>query len=179
MSTPLQRITPWLAGAAVALSLSACGTPSDEQPSTPDPVAPSTSTESLPPEALDPDSSVVPVDPAEDPGDQQTFDGDSVTTDVITANNMDIEIPSGLRIPEDTLVTEAKPASIMMAEEDPAAVVAMVESSAEEAGYEVHAEVDGGKVYVGNGNAVLFTAGPMVQILTWGPEEMKDILADF
>lgn len=175
MSKTPQRIIPWLAAAALAVSLSACSTPED---STMDPSAPSATVEgSLPPEALEPDTSVLPIAPEEDPDGGGSFDGAGVTTDTITANMMDITIPSGLKIPENTLVTDAQEASIMMAEEDPAAVIAMVESSAAEAGYEVYAEVPGGKVFVGNGNAVSFTAGPQFQILTWGPEAMKDILA--
>ncbi len=179
MSKALQRITPWIAGAALALSLSACGTPAEEQPPAPDSLEPSASvSESMPPEAVETEASVLPIDPPEDPATEQTFDGDGVTTDTITANEMEMEIPSGLTIPADTLVTEAKPASIMMAEEDPAAVIAEVESSADEAGYEIYAETTRGKVYVGNGNAVLFEAGPQAQLITWGPEEMKDVLAE-
>ncbi len=173
MSKALQRITPLVAGITLAVSLSACGTPATEQAPT---VPPATMQESMPPVDVDPDSSTQPVDPSEDPGDEQMFEGEP-TTDVITANMMDMEIASGLRIPEDTLVTKAEPSTIMMADEDPAAVIAMVESSAKEAGYEVYAEVPGGKVFVGNGNAVHFTAGPQFQILTWGPEAMKDALA--
>ena len=178
MSSLPQRIGSLCAGAALAVSLSACGTPAAEQPATPDPVAPpATMQESLPPEALDPDSSTEPVAPSEDPDDELVFEGE-VTTDTITANMMEMQIASGIRIPEDTLVTKAEPPTIMMADEDPAAVIAMVESSAAEAGYEVYAEVPGGKVFVGNGNAVHFTAGPQFQILTWGPEAMKDVLAN-
>lgn len=155
MSKALKRITPWIAGAALAITLSACTTDTDPVPS----------------EA--PPGSVQPADP----GEEQAFDGASVTTETITANEMDIEIPKGLRIPENTLVTDAQPASIMMADEDPTAVTDMVTKSAEEAGYEVYAEAQDGTVFVGNGNAVLFTAGPMAQMITWGPEAMKDALA--
>lgn len=166
------RITVWFAGAAVALTLSACSDDTTPPADTP----PSPGVVSTPPEALNPDTSVEPINPQEDPG-EQTFDGEGVTTEMIKANEMDIEIPQGLRIPEATLVTEATKSSIMMADEDPAAVTAMVDSSAEEAGYEVYAEVPGGKVLVGHGNAVLFTASPMAQMITWGPEAMKDVLA--
>ncbi|MGO1385278.1 MAG: hypothetical protein ACTHWA_04065 [Arachnia sp.] len=176
MSKTPQRIIPWLAATALAISLSACSTPAED--STMDPSAPAATVEgSLPPEALGSEASVPPIDPEEDSSVGEPFDGAGVTTDTITANMMDITIPSGLRIPENTLVTDAQEASIMMAEEDPAAVVAMVESSAAEAGYEVYAEGASGTVYVGNGNAVLFTADSMVQLLTWGPEAMKDVLA--
>lgn len=147
----------------------------------PDPLAPSASAQESPPAgAAEPDPSMEPVEPANPSGatgTEQSFDGESVTTDTITANQMEMKIPSGFRIPEDTLVTEATAASIMMADEDPAAVIAMVESSAAEAGYEKYAETATGTVYVGNGNAVLFDAGPQMQLITWGPEEMKDLLA--
>lgn len=175
MSTTPKRIIPWIAGAALAVSLSACGTPApNEAPQSP----PASVNESLPPEALEPDASVVPIDPQENPGAEQTFDGEGVTEDTITANLMEMKIPAGIKIPEDTLVTKAEPPLIMMADEDPAAVIEAVESSAKEAGYEIYAEVADGKVFVGNGNAVLFTATPMAQTLTWGPEAMKDVLAD-
>ncbi len=178
MSKVLQRITPWIVGAALAVSLSACGAPT----TVPGAIAPSAPVEeSMPPGAVNPDPSLEPIEPAgpsEDSDGAVEFDGAGVTTDTITANLMEIQIPSGLRIPEDTLVTEALGASIMMADADPAAVIAMVESSAAEAGYEIHAELGNGKVYVGNGNAVLFTADPMVQLITWGPESMKDVLAE-
>lgn len=159
MSNILKRITPWFAAATLVITLSACGDDSGPAPS-----------ETSPP------GSVQPAEPAE-PAEEQTFDGDSVTTETITANEMQIEIPQGLRIPEDTLVTDAQPASIMMADEDATAVTDMVTQSAQEAGYEVYAEAEGGTVFVGHGNAVLFTASPMAQMLTWGPEEMKDVLA--
>ncbi len=173
MSKALQRITPWIAGAALAVSLSACGTPDTEQAPI---VPPATVQESMPPEAVDPDPSTEPGDPFEDQGDEGEAPGDEIF-DTITANMMEMQIPTGIKIPEDTLVTEAEPPTIMMADEDPAAVIAMVESSAAEAGYEVYAEVPGGKIFVGHGNAVHFTAGPQFQILTWGPEAMKDVLA--
>ncbi len=179
MLKTMKHTAPWVAGTALAVVLSACGTPAEEQPPVPDSLEPSASaSESMPPEAVETEASVLPINPPEDPGTEQTFDGDGVTTDTITANEMEMEIPFGLRIPADTLVTEAKPASIMMAEEDPAAVIAEVESSADEAGYETYAETTRGKVYVGNGNAVLFEAGPQAQLITWGPEEMKDVLAE-
>lgn len=162
MSKALKRITVSILGATLAVTLSAC---TDE---TGPGVSEVTQSGNVQP--------AEPVEPAE-PGEEQTFDGEGVTTETITANNMEIEIPSGLRIPEDTLVTDAQPASIMMADEDPTAVTDMVSKSAKDAGYEVYAEAEGGTVYVGNGNAVLFTAGPMVQMITWGPEEMKDVLA--
>ncbi len=174
MSKALKRITPWIAGAALAISLSACGSATEE----PDPLAPSVSAQESPPAgSVEQDPSMEPADPSEDLGNEQTFDGASVTTDTITANQMEMKIPSGFKIPEDTLVTEATAASIMMADEDPAAVIAMVESSAAEAGYEMYAETANGKVYVGNGNAVSFEAGPRMQLITSGPEEMKDVLA--
>lgn len=175
MSTTIKRITPWIAGAALVVSLSACSTPgSEEAPPNP----PATVEGSVPPDAPVPETSIIAPEPQENPGSEQTFDGKGVTEDTITANLMEMKIPAGIRIPEDTLVTKAEPPLIMMADEDPAAVIEAVESSAEEAGYEVYAEIENGKVYVGNGNAVVFTATPMAQTLTWGPEAMKDLLAD-
>ena len=168
MSTALKRITPWIAGAALVITLSACsGDQGPEVSSTP-------TTASMQP--ADPSA---PMDPAVSPGGESTgqeFTGD-VSTETITANNMDMEIPTGLKIPADTLVTKAEANSIMMADEDPTAVREMVMASAAEAGYEVYGEIPGGSVLVGHGNAVMFTAGPQVQIITWGPEVMKDVLA--
>lgn len=157
MLKAMKRITPWIAGAVLAITLAGCS--ADTDPGRSD---------------MPPPGSEQPADA----GSEQTFDGEGVTTETITANNMEIEIPQGLRIPEDTLVTEAQPASIMMADEDPTAVIDMVTTSAEEAGYEVYAEADEGMILVGHGNAVQFTAGAMVQQITWGPEAMKDVLKD-
>ena len=147
MSRTSKRIISWVTGAVLAVSLFGCSKPAAEEvPSSPPATA------------------------------EQGFDGAGMTVDTITANLMEMQIPSGIRIPEDTLVTRAEPSMIMMAEKDPAAVIEAVESSAKQAGYEVYGEVDNGKVFVGNGNAVLFTATPRAQTLTWGPEQMKDLL---
>ncbi len=162
MSKALKSIAVWIAGAAVALTLAACSSPSaEETPQVADPAAPPATAQ--------------PAEPGEEATGEE-FSG-NVSTEKITANNMDIQIPTGLKIPEGTLVTDAQPASIMMADDDATAVTEMVYSSAEEAGYEVYADVPGGKVLVGKGNAVLFTAAPQAQMLTWGPEVMKDVLA--
>ena len=175
MSKALKNITVWTAGTAVALTLAACSATTGDE--TPAPATPSATMVSEPPEALAPDDSTVPIDPDEDLGSQQTFDGEGMSVETITANNMEIEVPKGIRIPENALVTEATKSSIMMADEDPTAITDMVNASAEEAGYEVYADVPEGKVFVGNGNAILFTASPQAQMVTWGPEAMKDILA--
>lgn len=162
MSKALKNITLWIAGAAVALTLAACSsTTGAETPAVTDPAAPPATAQ--------------PAEPGEETTGEE-FEGD-VSTETITANNMDIQIPTGLKIPEATLVTDAQPASIMMADEDATAVTEMVYASAEKAGYEVYADVPGGKVLVGKGNAVLFTAAPQAQMLTWGPEVMKDVLS--
>ena len=66
----------------------------------------------------------------------------------------------------------------MIADEDPQPVIDAVFASAEAAGYEIYAELgDGRTIWVGNGNVVLLDAIPNAQILTWGPEAMKDALA--
>ncbi len=114
-----------------------------------------------------------PVEGSEDEG----FTGD-ISVETITANNMQIEIPTGLRIPEDSLVTQADQTSIMIADSDEGPVVSMVKQSADDAGYDVYAEGQHGTVFVGHGNAVLLSAGPNMQLLTWGPEAMKDVLAN-
>ena len=164
MSKALNRITPWIASAALVVTLSACGGDSGQGPS---------GTPAASSQPADPSG---PMESQASP-DEQGFDGAGMTEETITANQMEIQIPAGLKIPENTLVTEALPASIMMADEDPTAVNDMVTQSAAEAGYEVYAEAAGSKVFVGRGNAVLFTAGPMVEQITWGPEAMKDVLA--
>lgn len=110
-------------------------------------------------------------------GDEEGFTGD-ISVETITANNMQIEIPTGLRIPENSLVTQADHTSIMIADSDEGPVVDMVKQSADEAGYEIYAEGQHGTVFVGHGNAVLLSAGPNMQLLTWGPEAMKDVLAN-
>lgn len=106
-----------------------------------------------------------------------TFEGD-VQTHTITVGPQDMEAPLGITLPADSLVSDAQPAMIMVIDEDPAAVIESVTSSAEEAGYEVYAQPNESTwVFVGHGNAVLLSAYPQGQILTWGPEAMKDVLS--
>lgn len=121
---------------------------------------------------------------APEPGAVQTnedgtisFEGD-VQTHTIKVGPQEMEAPLGITLPEDSLVSDAQPAMIMVIDEDPAAVIESVTSSAEEAGYEVYAQPNESTwVFVGHGNAVLLSAYPQGQILTWGPEAMKDVLA--
>ncbi|GAB3812177.1 hypothetical protein GCM10028820_04660 [Tessaracoccus terricola] len=160
-------LAAWLAGIAAVSLFTACSGDDDPAPVTDG---------NQPVETGAPADPSDPAPPVDDGGDSQTFEGE-VSTETITANMMEMQIPTGLRIPEDSLVTQALQTSIMIADADETAVVDMVNSSAEEAGYEVYAEVPGGKVFVGHGNAVLFTAFPNAQIITWGPESMKDALA--
>ena len=107
-----------------------------------------------------------------------SFDGAGVTTDQIKVGPMEITVPKGIKIPDETLVTEATMSSVMMIEEDPTAVVKSVTESAKEAGYEEYARPnDTTWIFVGHGNAIMFQGFPQAQILTWGPETMKDVLA--
>lgn len=108
---------------------------------------------------------------------QEGFEGE-IQTESIKVGPMDVTVPKGMKLPESTIVTDSQESYVMMIDEDPQPVIDAVFSSAEEAGYEVYAELDNGStVFVGNGNAVLFDAYPNAQILTWGPEAMKDALA--
>lgn len=180
MSIRASLMVPLLAVAA-SLSLAGCG--SDDQPQPPATTAPGTE-QPAPPEQpgedipgpgdMTPDTTLGPD--GQEPTVGQEYDGASVQTERITANEMEMDIPKGLRIPTDALVTQADEANIMMAEEDPDAVVKAVTESAEAAGYELYAEGEGGWVWVGHGNAVYLMAMPQAQMLTWGPEAMKDEL---
>lgn len=173
MSKALKTITSWIAAGVVAVAVTACGSPGTEETPVPNPIAPAT--------VLPAPDSPAPESPAQEspgePGDEESGFTGELSTETITANNMDIEIPTGMRIPESTLVTKADSTSIMMADEDPSAVIAMVTQSAEEAGYEVYATPPTGTVFVGHGNAVSFSADANFQLITWGPEVMKDVLA--
>ncbi|GAA4895049.1 hypothetical protein GCM10025789_10600 [Tessaracoccus lubricantis] len=109
---------------------------------------------------------------------EQTFTGE-IQTEVIKVGPMDVTVPKGIKLPESTIVTQSEQSAVMMIDEDPQPVIDAVMASAEEAGYEVFAKPSEDQtVFVGNGNAVLFTAIPNAQILTWGPESMKEILAE-
>lgn len=154
-------LAAWAVGLISTLLFSACGAPSSS---------------STPPQNPEQTQSA-PGDDQPSHGDDQSFEG-TVSTETITANQMEIEIPTGIRIPVNSLVTSADPTSIMIADADESAVVKAVTDSAQQAGYEVYAEVPGGKVFVGHGNAVLLSAFPNAQILTWGPESMKDVLSN-
>lgn len=144
-------------------------------PATADPVtpagtaAPQTSTEGL------------PAQPGTEPTGAESelsFEGD-VQTEKIMVGPQEVEVPKGMKLPEESLVTDAQPASVMMIDEDPAAIIAAVTESAAESGYEVYAQPNESTwVFVGHGNAVLLSAFPQAQILTWGPEAMAEVLAE-
>lgn len=115
---------------------------------------------------------------AQPQGEEQAFDGE-VSTDVIKVGPMDVTVPKGMKLPESSIVTQSEQSVVMMIDDDPQPVIDAVMSSAAEAGYEIYAEPSADQtVFVGHGNAVLFTALPNAQILTWGPEAMKDILSE-
>ena len=106
----------------------------------------------------------------------QTFDGE-VATDTVKVGPQDVLVPKGIKLPEDSVVSQGTETTVMLIDEDPQAVIDAVTSSAAEAGYEVYAQVDEATtVWVGNGNAVSLFAVPQAQMLTWGPESMKDVL---
>lgn len=116
--------------------------------------------------------------PAQPQDAEQAFDGE-ISTDVIKVGPMDVTVPKGMKLPDETIVTQAEQSVVMMIDDDPQPVIDAVMSSAAEAGYEIYAEPSPDQtVFVGHGNAVLFTALPNAQILTWGPEAMKDLLAE-
>lgn len=154
-----------LASVAAAASMTACSAT---------PAPPSAS--DAPPPVSAPDTAAPSGAPTGQGTTSEPFDGE-VTTETITANQMQVTVPQGIRLPENALVTQSDQTVVMMADEDETAVVEAVTSSARAAGYTVHAETEQGTVLVGNGNAVLFTAVPGMQMLTWGPESMKDALA--
>ena len=107
-----------------------------------------------------------------------TFEGD-VQTETISVGPQNVEVPLGIKLPDNTTVSDAQQTVVMMIDQDPTAVIESVTASAAEAGYETYAQPDEYTwVFVGNGNAVLFQAYPQGQILTWGPEAMKDVLAE-
>ncbi|MDO5677143.1 MAG: hypothetical protein Q4G35_06505 [Propionibacteriaceae bacterium] len=135
---------------AAALSLAACS--DDAEPPAPD--APVTSTD------------------APDEG----FTGDP-QTESIKVGPMDVTVPVGIKLPDDSIVTESQDFHLMIIDEDPQHVIDEVRASAETAGYEMYKEITESKfVLVGHGNAVLLDAVPNAQMMTWGPEAMKDAL---
>ena len=158
------RIKPAVAAVvlAAALALGACSD-ADEQP-TPEQTA------------------VAPADtaPADAPveGGEEGFEG-STNDDSIMVGPMEVLVPKGFKLPEDSIVTKSEPSNLMLIDEDPQPVIDAVRASAEEAGYEIYAEAGPDRtVFVGQGNAVLFFAIPNAQMITWGPEAMKDVLAE-
>ncbi|MCG6567508.1 hypothetical protein [Tessaracoccus sp. ZS01] len=109
---------------------------------------------------------------------EEAFTGE-IQTEVIKVGPMDVTVPKGMKLPESTIVTQSEQSAVMMIDEDPQPVIDSIMSSAADAGYEIYAEPSEDQtVFVGHGNAVLFTAIPNAQILTWGPESMKDVLAE-
>lgn len=108
----------------------------------------------------------------------QTFEGD-VATETVMVGPQEVVVPKGMTLPETSVVSQAQDFAVMLIDEDPAAVIEAVTSSAAASGYEVYATPDDATtVWVGNGNAVSLLAIPGAQMLTWGPESMKDVLAN-
>lgn len=102
---------------------------------------------------------------------------DGVSLETITVGEQQVLIPVGLRLPE-VEITHADESYIVMASPEKKPVVDAVKESAVAAGYEIYAEGTHGVVLIGHGNAVLLAAKSQVQMLTWGPESMKDVLSE-
>ncbi len=100
-----------------------------------------------------------------------------VELDTITVGSQSVLVPEGIRVPADARVTASTEAMLVIADDDPAAVRSAVEISADEAGYERYAHAGKVTVWVGRGMAVRFEADEGVQVLAWGPDEMKDAFA--
>lgn len=159
MGAMLTKLASAAIALAAALSLAACSDDAAPGPASETPVA------------------ETPVGATDAPGTEEGFEGE-ISTESIKVGPMDVIVPTGIRLPEDSVVTQSEELSVMMIDEDPQPVIDAVLSSAEEAGYEVYAELSPGSfVLVGHGNAVLVQAIPNAQMLTWGPEVMKDALA--
>lgn len=124
-----------------------------------------------------PEPSVATEAPGIPADSSEGFEGD-ISVESIKVGPMDVIVPTGIRLPDDSLVTSSEQASLMIIDDDPQPVIDAVLTSADDAGYEVYAELGPGLVVlVGHGNAVLLDAIPNAQVLTWGPEVMKDVLA--
>lgn len=100
-----------------------------------------------------------------------------IELDTITVGSQSVLVPEGVRVPADARITTSTEAMLVMADDDPAAVRSVVEKSAADAGYERYAHAGKVTVWVGRGMAVRFEADEGVQVLAWGPEEMKDAFA--
>lgn len=100
-----------------------------------------------------------------------------IELDTITVGSQSVLVPEGVRVPADARITTSTEAMLVMADDDPAAVRSAVEKSAADAGYERYAHAGKVTVWVGRGMAVRFEANEGVQVLAWGPDEMKDAFA--
>lgn len=100
-----------------------------------------------------------------------------VSLERVTVGDQEVLVPTGLRLP-DVEITYADENYIVLASPEKKPVVDRVKESAAAAGYEIHAEGSHGLVLIGHGNAVLLAAKSHVQVVTWGPESMKDILGE-
>lgn len=100
-----------------------------------------------------------------------------IDLDTITVGSQSVLVPAGVRVPADARITTSTEAMLVMADDDPAAVRSAVEISAADAGYERYAHAGKVTVWVGRGMAVRFEADEGVQVLAWGPDEMKDAFA--
>ena len=100
-----------------------------------------------------------------------------IELDTTTVGNQSVLVPEGVRVPADARITTSTEAMLVMADDDPAAVRSAVEKSAADAGYERYTHAGKVTVWVGRGMAVRFEADEGVQVLAWGPDEMKDAFA--
>lgn len=100
-----------------------------------------------------------------------------IELDTITVGTQSVLVPEGVRVPADARVTASTEAMLVMTDDDPAAVRSAVERSAAEAGYERYAHSGKVTVWVGRGMAVRLEADAGVQVLAWGPDDMKDAFA--
>lgn len=100
-----------------------------------------------------------------------------IELDTITVGSQSVLVPEGVRVPTDARITTSTEAMLVIADDDPAAVRSAVEKSAADAGYERYAHAGKVTVWVGRGMAVRFEATEGVQVLAWGPDEMKDAFA--
>lgn len=119
-------------------------------------------------------SATVMVSPSPVP----VFSSEGVVTEWIEVGDLWLQVPEGIRLPDDILIASATEAAVTIAEADPGLILDAVTASAETSGYEVVADPRAGcRLWVGHGNAVLLDATEGAQILSWGPESMKDVLS--
>ncbi|RRD46319.1 hypothetical protein [Tessaracoccus sp. OH4464_COT-324] len=97
----------------------------------------------------------------------------SLELDRIEVSGQTVLIPEGLTLPGDAPLTATTEVALFLAARNPEQIRSALESSAEQAGYRVYSRTPEATVWEGRGMAVRLEVSPGMQVLAWGPAELR------